>query len=388
MIKSIISLVFLLLPNAVVVFRYELLAVHTQTILNLITAFIFLIIYAPLGKKGENGQERIFGIAFFHIKEIIWDFWEKDYEEIHFEEKLNTKHRAKHYIDFRQILTFQSTLSCTYLDSQAALKLIPEDWNPAPIKILDIGGGDGKFTSYLVQGLAKRGLNIGNILHLDPGDWSDKYKSNLRVVINLEQIAFKRSKFSLFQSKEKYELIIASHSLYSECDSHQKKHEVIKDAITKPLFAFLETGGILLIILASNKGVSYTFKNLALEFLLNSKVEDTTAESFMPALEAWKNETKFFYNDSIFNMSELLNSYDLGNASPIKNWLSYFLRYDFNKLNHSQLKSIVALLRSHTVRFSELSEEQIAHHKKVPHFDISDDSLVLPHKTVVIVCYT
>ncbi|MBI2472089.1 MAG: hypothetical protein HYV59_12750 [Planctomycetes bacterium] len=316
--------------------------------------------------------------VFKDAKYVMHDYWKKPnkkIEEEHFATNL-PKFRSDSYFNNKGIEIFQFTISCPKFDADGAVLLL-KDWHTTgSISILDIGGGDGLFTANLLEGLLKQkqGTRIEKIHLIDPVDFSARYKTNLNKIIHIDpnKTIYTNSNYEDYDAKahELFDLIIASHSLYSIIDN--KKLNVEK--LIKKVNSSKKECGKALIILASKEGRAYTFKEEALTLLFGENLKDTNSKDF---------------NEEINGnyLTKYLNEYYTGNSENLKTWLSYFLRFNIDDLDNSNLLQIINLLITFVQPLYELSNDQIKHFIHDQHYHALDinNSLILTHKTEVIV---
>jgi hypothetical protein len=392
--RSIGSLLLILLPPAAIVDRYiddEIFHLVAPAVGVGVLAWIFSVVWMSYHRTPHS----VMGQLLWHTKLVMNDIWkhvDAAPESLSLQERHDRPERIvdlgrirsvrTEFYTYKQGLTeFQATISCQELDAQEASRLIPDSWNPHSVSVLDVGGGDGEFTCHLLQNL--RHVRPSSITLLDPIDWSKEYKKSITSLNANPTLRYQRVTFEDFTTLEPQDLIIASHSLYSPCDALNRDPKLIAQVVIQKLVEIKKAGGYIVLVLASTKGVSYHFKSLALSRLHGLQLHDTTAEVLEEALANTQNTGLRYQRkivDNIFDLTAVMRSKD-----RLKNWCSYFLRADVVNLSDDYFGCLEDDLKTHTVSLGELSESDIQRYKRVSRLTLNDNSVILPHKTVVFV---
>lgn len=381
--KSLFSFFLLLFPSIAFTFRYSFNGVLKPYINFFSGAIIIYTFFQMPFRKNYNILDNIIAELLFHVRYIMIDFWKENRNPLIVKNSIKEV-RESYYSNFHDLQIFQQTLTCATPDAQCALRLISSQWQKENISILDIGGGDGIFTKILLEGLKERGISFSKILMIDPASWELTYKKNLSSLIPKERIEVQNTTFRDFEKRGKiFDLVIASHSLYAEFDYYFNQKEDIYTQIITPLKALVKKGGIIIITMASMKGISYRFKKQSIELLFGKTVVDATSEIVWQVLQNEREKIDYLCSDSTFYLTDLWNKYKAKNEEPLYSWLSYFLRFDIKSLSELEKCMIIEYLNNNLLRFDRLPNCQKEIYRKNQIINYTDSSWILPHKVEI-----
>jgi hypothetical protein len=245
--------------------------------------------------------------------------------------------------------------------------------------VLDIGGCDGDFTSKFISSLKERGHNIAEIAVLEPGKWKTEYLkavSGLADVVEYDDNGFE----TYAPATERFDIVIASHSLYAVFDNYQTTEEERRQSVQK-LVSLTKEGGYVFVILAAPRARSYYFKAEALKELFGYEPPDTTAAT-VDAVLIERGFTRV-YIDNVMQMTKLLQDYKSNSPDGLMRWLSYFLRIDFSTIAPSDFNLVCGKLCNYVVKCESLSEQLRDELIKLDHPRLTDRSEVLSHKSAL-----
>ena len=128
-------------------------------------------------------------------------------------EYLDSKPGAKKYNKFKRILYGKPDS----LVLELFKRIYPKFKDRKSIRILDVGGGDGKRLRSLIDLFRKNGVNARTVL-IEP---SKAFTDDLKDALKKRKYAIKifQGKFEDFRSADKYDLILFIHSIYTFKDS-------------------------------------------------------------------------------------------------------------------------------------------------------------------------
>lgn len=380
--RSILTIVVLLWPGIVMIVRLSLLPVDYLIYarwLSQLTVFVFIANLAQLERFGPASP--LFTL-FSHMRKVMWGDAHVQESELFDVSDLDVSQirgiRAKAFVDKASLKIFQKTLTCPEIEGHVAARMVPSSLGGGAdrISVLDIGGGEGTFTAELFKNIGLQPSCIHEIVLLDPIDWLSEYRASLSI-LGVEDRLITQQQIYLSQSETTvhYDVVLASHSLYQECDGDWKTTMLVEETIGRVL-GRCKTGGVTIVVLASRNGRAYEFKRAALQQIFGGKLEDIAAEDFNFNLKG--NTVKSKYVDNIFDLGPLLAQYARKERDPLRRWLSYFLRYPFSD-NEKESDRIVELLREYVVPLKALSEEEIAKYSSLRLLP-SRHTSVLTHK--------
>ena len=420
-IKSILALLLLLFPFAWIIIRYDVAKLPKEydgssaVIVILFFTYTALEIISPLLANDMKDVTALpfnylFPKLFTHIKNVMWDAWNSDVYKCEPEqlEEISSesirKNRQRFYQEKDIISQFQKTLTCPAYESDYIMEQLTskvkntldnwKDQSSIGLRVLDIGGAEGKFTAKLLHSLSEHGIKIAFIKMIDPVDWNKEYTDHLsKLKMNFE-IEFKNEPFNPDNLKKEsnYDLIIASHSLYSYIDNIRangihNRTEHIKQAI-RPLYSkpLINENGITIITLSSEYGSSADFKQNGISMLFGENISDITAEQIERLID--RKLLSSGTVDNLFVFSGLHSKITHRSHIPhlLDNWLSYYLRVNIDDLQPQQKDYLREELINKLVKLNWLSESEI--NKAMTIFDMSNitrDVYVLPHKTRIII---
>ena len=373
---------YLIVPDLILLYRF------TDLIQNNKAISIILFVVPPLfwlfgGNLDKTNFLRVSHV-FKDIKYIMYKFWIKQdaaFEKNHFEDDI-IKEREPFYTDKSGIEIFQKTISCSKIDAEAAFELSLSTKLNGRISVLDIGGGEGEFSFNLLNKYrSARGNDISKIQYVDPVNFFNEYKQKLNGVISESNIFKEITSYEKWTPthKEKYNLIIASHSLYSAIDNNKSS----VDTLIKKMKSNKADKGVILIVMASSEGRAYSFKKDALKIIFGEERFDIDSNLFKERLtESYQSKQI----DNYIDLTDFIEEYDEGKPENLKKWISYFLRVDTKSLTGQNLASVIALLKYYIQPLHELGDSDI---RKFTAFGYpkpldKNKSKVLPHKTEII----
>jgi hypothetical protein len=379
--KSFLWILFLVFPNLFLIFRFS--GIDYVIILSTLTLFI------PVVGFGNTDKLKPFAI-FFDVKYIMNDFWIKqnnEFEKNHFVNNIQSV-RQDLYEDNKGIKLFQDTISCPVIDAKAAYKLIENDLK-GTIKILDIGGAEGRFTKELLSCYLKiTGNLIKNITCVDPILQEEEYKNNLKnIVKNVDDFIFVNSRIQnlTLTSPQQYDLVIVSHSLYSAIDNSESQSNTLSNLLVTLNTYKKEKTSKIIIILASIEGRAYSFKKHSLDLLFGKIPTDANANQLKIHSHNLP-DCKSLLVDNLIDLTALMKEYDLDNPVRLKQWLSYFLRVNLSLVDNQTFERIVKLLKFYIQPFHELAECEINDYVNTNSLPYDrNHTLVLTHKSEIFV---
>lgn len=379
--RSFATLGFLLLPQALLSLRYVAVPFDysqvTQSVAVLaVAAFAISRLFSC---DGDTHSLLVLFLA--HMRLVMWDMWgstdaRKRLTLVGTARERVWRVRERCYVDLRGLRTFQETLACREIEGSTLGAALGNRFGGRDLKVLDIGGGDGVFTRALLEKLQARVIELRM---LDPANWEDQYRKSLSSVIAEGRIVVTRNKFEELQLGERYDLVIAAHSLYAPCDVANGDVAKIERDVIRRLLATRAENGVLAIWLASGRGRSYAFKRMALQRLIGPEANDITAETFHSVVASLK--LSIATVDSVIDMTRAFEEMRRGKPEKLDAWLSYFLRVDMDAVPEIERAEVREALHAACVRIDELGEreiEQVLAHRGL---DLTRQSVVLPHKT-------
>lgn len=381
-IKSLIWIFYLTIPDIILLNRFSNFIQENKalTIIPILgTTFFWLF-------GGNWDTNNIFKSirVFKDIKYIMYEFWIKQdsaYEKNHFEDNIISE-REPLYLDKNGIEMFQKSISCPKLDAIEAFEFCLYGKLSGEISVLDVGGAEGEFSANLLNKYkAISGNSISKIQYVDPVDLFSVYKNKLSAIVDESKIFSSISAYEKWAPPhtEKYDLIIASHCLYSAIDNNKSNI----DTLIKKLQNNKKTNGVILIILASREGRAYSFKKHALSIIFGEERYDIDSELFK---EKSSGISKTKQVDNYIDLTDFIKAYDDGNSDNLIKWISYFLRVDTKNLTGQNLASVIKLLKYYIQPLHELSNKDIDKFISLDYPKPLDrnESLVLSHKTEII----
>ena len=362
--KLILFITYLIMPAMVIIYRYDGLYINSLTFINILPIALFVL--NPFLKSNKIS-------IVDEIKEILFTTWSRAPFSINtsfFSVLQISQERYKEYLNSETLEIFQSSfLKSTNEDKLIASRIKQTQYLQNKITdILDIGGYDGTFTKKLLEQLNLKEINITLV---DPIK-KENYNNNLKKISN--SVNYIQGKFEDFIPKinMKFDLIIASHSLYAFLDKNEDNIKISTNQILK----FLKPGGLTIILLGSSKNPAYSFKNHITQYILNLSNNDMSAEKFISYLQK-RNDISFntIHIDNYIDLTELLTDDNL-----FSKWVSYFARIPVIKDNYL-IKQMKKLALYYSIKSSELPE-------CVNVIDKNSEKDYLLHKTVCILIST
>lgn len=380
-IKSLFLILVFLAPSILVVYRFSDIP---NSVAWLIAIFPILnIILSIFNTNSKDLNKYLF--VFNDIKYILFGFWSNDNREIrqeHFNYNIQND-REEYYSNEETLGVFQETLSCPLIEAvEVANQITLEE---REISILDIGGYDGVFTFNLVANLTKKGFTFKDLSVIDPIDKKMQYANRLQKVVLPDNINFYNEDFENWSLKypKEFNLVIASHSLYSIIDNNS----ITIDQILRKLSGLLKRGdGEIIIILANKSSRAYSYKEYVFNTVYDKKMTDINAMDFYKKIEQCANQLKLVSSEQIvdcfIDVSSILEENAEG-KEKLKKWLSYFVRIDnVNDEQYFVLKR--SLLNCYSQHFYELPEYLITYFKEIVDKEIDFEKRILLHKTSII----
>jgi hypothetical protein len=388
--RSLLTAFLLLIPPVILVTRFSVNGDVFEWIKggSVAALLLFLMQVTSAGRKRRESDgllPRLLG----HARYVMWDAWrlnrmsedamlrdgDVDVEGI-------KRERQDLMQDPEGLLEFQSTLTCPFLDSRDSVVLLTANWPARPLNVLDIGGGDGRYTAALLGMLEERGFSVKSIKMVDPVDWHTAYRENLDAKGIKAPISFVDDRFDRFQASDKYDLVIASHSLYATMEANDVE-DLRMAAIVNRLMTLKGDGGRVVVLLASEVGAAYQFKRVALQHLYGIQVPYAKSEALDAAVQPYGTRHQSQVVDNVFRLTGEMKQFRAGEPKPLREWLSYFLRVDLDRLSTESVSHLVELLCCRLTRVDALDEAGVARLKQIPEMPITRDDYVLGHKVVV-----
>jgi hypothetical protein len=218
--------------------------------------------------------------------------------------------------------TFQGTLSCIYQNSRRVAELIDANVNIHPWILLDIGGGEGRFTAELIKALKNRPTYI---YLLEPGEKElQEYKQLLndadkRIAVTSHLGSAPHDVAAV----PEVDVVLASHSLYSIFDDLRDHPDRICETLQNILLKSKKKLAVL--TFASRDSHAYQIKSTVLQKL---GIED---KSFFGEDLSQACEGRFIsqrqIQDSVIDVTRLLES-----RENMALWVSYFCRIPVERL--------------------------------------------------------
>ena len=253
----------------------------------------------------------------------------------------------------------------------------------SPTRMLDIGAGDGQFSTALVSSLLTRGHRVSNILAIDPDP-----DNLLRFQQRLEPTDFRVStlvgEFENLPSlvPESRDVVIASHSLYELLENPSISDEFIIDVIQQ-LRKSTAPRGVLLFSLAGEGSPAYRVKA---EVLSTLRIEDRSAygEQLLKLLTKASLDAEIEF---IKYSSYMDASYALKDPEHTSAWIRYFCRLTHEEYSRLGWGTAAEILRNHAVELRKLSGEMQKEFLEYPAYcgSPTPSTLVLPHTETLIV---
>ena len=384
-VKSLIWILYLTIPDFILIYRFTSFIQNNKYLTVIPT--VGTILFWFLGGNWDTNVAFKYIRVFKDIKYIMYSFWVKQdsaFEKNHFEDNI-IKEREPLYIDKAGIEMFQKTISCPKLDAEAAFDLSLSTKLKGPVSVLDIGGGEGQFSFNLLNSYKSiPGNTITKIQYVDPVNFIAEYKSKLKTLIDESKIFEQTTNYEKWSPThiEKYDLVIASHSLYSAIDNNKSNIELL----IKKIKSNTANNGVILIVMASREGRAYSFKKYALKIIFGEDRYDVDSNLLKEHL------TDSFTSkqvDNYIDLTDFIKEYDSGNPDNLKKWISYFLRVNIKSLSGQNLARVIKLLKYFVQPLHEFSNCDIDKFISANYPKPLDrnESKILSHKTEVILLY-
>jgi hypothetical protein len=298
--------------------------------------------------------------------------------------------RSEVYTDSNLLNYFQETVLTRFYEPAALATLQPvrtfSKRKTDSIRILDIGGGEGVATINLILQIVKARSSPFKAIEIDvyeASDLADRYAANIASAFPDCAIVRMRGLYDETSHLEQYDLIILMHSLYSLFDMTRSQISM-EDQVASlkgRLDSCLNSDGIIVGSLASETGVSASFKRKCMMEAFGRTIQDVTFEEVVRYWRPAKAKTV----DGFFKFVGDENgrvARNLGNA-----WIRYFARLTVDWLNPAQEKYLFQHLVIRCVGFKDLTEQCQAEIAKFDplHEERLDRTQFLPHKTGVFV---
>ncbi len=363
--KLLLYIFYLIIPALAIIYRYDGFVSKSLTYINLLLVALFIL--SPFLKSEKIKIVNI-------VKDILFSTWSNmpfSINPAYFSINQISNDRQIEYTNLETLKIFQSYFINITNEDKSIAKLINETdfLKQTTIKdILDIGGFDGVFTKKLLDLL---NVKESNITLIDPIK-EDTYNENVKSVCS--NVNYKQNKFEEFvpQSELKFDLIIASHSLYAFLDKNEENIEMVTNQILK----LIKPEGLIVILFGSSNNPAYSFKNYTTQYILNLSNNDMCGEKYISYLQ--KRNDIFFNKIYIDNYIELNNL--LSNEDLFSKWVSYFARIPTIKDKYL-IKQMKKIALYYSVKSNELPE-------CVDNINRNDDKDYLLHKTIGIIIST
>lgn len=249
--------------------------------------------------------------------------------------------------------------------------------------MLDIGCGEGLFTSELVDALKDADVLPKSITGIDPdADNLKHYRRRLESFSKLPVVCRKGGVESL--PKGKWFVVISSHSLYQLLETPQLDGGA-KRAILKKLFQHAKTGGVVLISLASIKSPAYEYKRRVLK-MAGQEDRSLFGEELAVQLKNLGIKAECNTHDSYMDVTKLLKPTN----EMILDWTRYFCRLSVKQTKQIGLNNLRATMRNLSKTFFDLPKQLAASYSAAPAACGSPkaNTKILPHKECFIVVRT
>ena len=311
-VKLFVFILYLSIPSLILIFRYKIDLSQIKDFYKTLGFLLFVI--GPLLATNKLKINIIDAIL-----DICFRPWSNNLESLkskYFSKKVLESQRVTHYLNKENLDIFQNSfLESTVEDIKIINHIKSTEFlkGKRNLSVLDIGGHNGIFTRKILNGLGK---NISSIDMVDPVYNSD-YEINLKAVCN--KISVTNSLFEDYTTltEKKFDLILASHSLYNYLDNKPNQELIIKK-----IKSFLKPNGLAIIVLGSKNSPAYSLKSAIIEFMLNENNSDSNADGLTESIQLGTELKYSVLNiDNFINMNEILND-----SNKLCNWISYFTR--------------------------------------------------------------
>jgi hypothetical protein len=358
--------VYLIVPVFLFSYRYEKIFI----ILTALPTIAWMV--DPWINKQKEKQPLLKDIYY-----IFWKSWGKkvmSINELHFRNDSKSKSkREKEYTHCEALRIFQESFVNDSVEIKHIVKHLKETEFITPEKsltVLDIGGFNGEFTAKL---LGKLGMHIEQIVVVEPiEEVEHEYKNNLSSFTS--DITFNCGKFEDYHQNTdiKYDLILASHSLYSSIDNSEDDY--YDTALTR-LLSFLDKNGLLLLIMGSKSSNAYSLKADLLKMFFPEKIEDSNSEEIGKRLDKRGDiHSAFISVDNCINLNDFIED-----EEKLKKWVSYFARVP-EITDSFMLEMVKDIFMNHSIKYEQLPECS----KELYNRYVNNDNVdLLLHKTKV-----
>lgn len=339
-----------------------------------VTQLAYLVAF--LSGKPLNREHYVFAL-WNAIRRVMIGVWSYDDATPVPEAEMQAwqRSRARFYVAPESLATFQETYSGMEFEAEALAAYVRKH-DARQLSLLDIGCGEGWLSARLCAALTSAGCTVRQIVAIDPIPLAESYRRNLKSVgVDESRIVWKPSRFEDSVTDAKYELVVASHSLYGVIDNRRLNASASIERLT----SFLAPGGVALVTLASRRGRAYRFKRDALRFLTGYDNQDLSAEDLDASIPLVQTSMRMVI-DSVFDLTRINEDFSQGKMTGATQWLSYFLRVRLE--DDDVIRELYRMLLEASLEGHELPESQIALFG-TGHRPVIPESLVLPHKTVL-----
>jgi len=383
--RSFVSVLGLLVFPVMIVYRHSMPDVLGMPLVSkgVIVAFLVFLVLTPIFVQVRPESQLTAVLA--HIRTIMWSRWDwrtdaevgRDHSVDHGQVYAA---RRRYYVEKVWTSTFQKTLSCPLVDARAVVEMIEWGRIPERVAVLDIGGGDGHFTSEVVRAVTVgEKKNVDGILVVEPADWRAEYVESVGLPANV--IKFCDRPFPEAEIRDQYDLVLASHSLYAALDKPAERG--LDNATLDRIMSYMEGEGCAVIIMASRNCAAYEFKVEAVTRLFGAGIQDVVAEDIRSGLRKYCGLSER-YVDNLIDLTGLLREWDQGSAKGIQEWLSYFLRFDFTTRGDRDVAELISQVRRFARPLRTLSEDMVGRFvNEYVELGLTRDSIVLPHKSLI-----
>jgi phospholipid N-methyltransferase len=278
------------------------------------------------------------------------------------------------YTDARTLAVFQSTLSCLFETADFVGDEITRHLAAGrPWSMIDVGGGEGVFTSNAVLRCATPPSRL-NLVEPDADNvrayrqWIQSRLPGLTPSTDTRTIELAMSEL------QSADIILASHSLYSIGDN--KKEQIANVLAELRKRAHLR----LIVVMASRESAAYKIKKSVLQYLGLPDIS-TFAENLLAGLEDVAAPCDISPHDSVIDVSSLL--YD---DNRLIAWLAYFCRVQPAAISQ-HLDAFRTLLDQNASPLTALPlpiRRDLEERQVVSRMSLNEESRLIFHKELVI----
>lgn len=284
------------------------------------------------------------------------------------------------YCETEPLRIFVQSLSYHVVGARFFSKQISHLKPPPKWRLLDVGCGDGQFTTTLLDELRKIKLVPDRIEGVDPDRENLRYFEKRLSQFPDISLECKKGKVETLGNDRSF-IIVASHSLYGFLENPQHTEE-FKDEKLLFLARLAKDGGAVMISLASRTSPAYEYKRRVLQ-TYRGVDRSIFGEDVIDRMVRLKLSGRVAIRNSYMDVTDLLK----GDDTTLLDWTRYFCRLTASQalcIRPARLRSIMAELAS---KFSSLPRLLARAYSLAPAATRppTPDSLVLPHKECFIV---